>query len=213
MKLFQKIYDLTVPLKEGVINYPGDPPFKMKELSAIDAGNPFELNKISMSTHTGTHIDFPAHFIKKGKRNADFLAEHFILTAIGADFPEMQKIHRKLLEKLELQANTALLLKTQNTYRNLLASGEYAGDYVYLTEDAADYCIEKKLKLVGIDYISVENPRSDSFTVHRKLLSNEILILENINLTNVPSGIYTLIALPLFIPAAEAAPVRAILTL
>ena len=54
MKLFQKIYDLTVPLKEGVINYPGDPPFKMKELSAIDAGNPFELNKISMSTHTGT---------------------------------------------------------------------------------------------------------------------------------------------------------------
>ena len=171
MKLFQKIYDLTVPLKEGVINYPGDPPFKMKELSAIDAGNPFELNKISMSTHTGTHIDFPAHFIKKGKRNADFLAEHFILTAIVAD------------------------------------------DYVYLTEDAADYCIEKKLKLVGIDYISVENPRSDSFTVHRKLLSNEILILENINLTNVPSGIYTLIALPLFIPAAEAAPVRAILTL
>jgi arylformamidase len=213
MKPFQKIYDLTVPLKSGVINYPGDPPFKMQSLAAITDDNPYELNAMSMSMHAGTHIDFPAHFIRNGKRNADFSAEQFILTAVVADFPDTQTIHRDLLEKLTLQPGTALLLKTQNSYRNLLSSGEYVDDYVYLTDDAADYCVEKKLKLVGIDYLSVENPRSESFTVHRKLLAKEILILENIHLRDVPSGTYTLIALPLSVPEAEATPVRAVLTL
>ena len=162
MKPFQKIYDLTVPLKSGVINYPGDPPFKMQSLAAITDDNPYELNAMSMSMHAGTHIDFPAHFIRNGKRNADFSAEQFILTAVVADFPDTQTIHRDLLEKLTLQPGTALLLKTQNSYRNLLSSGEYVDDYVYLTDDAADYCVEKKLKLVGIDYLSVENPHSET---------------------------------------------------
>ena len=213
MKPFQKIYDLTVPLNNGVINYPGDPPFMIQSLAEISPDNPYELNAISMSLHAGTHIDFPAHFIKNGKRNGDFSVDQLIFNAVVAEIPQAPVIHQKLLEKLDLQPETALLLKTQNTFRNLLSSGEYVDDYVYLTDDAANYCIDKKLKLVGIDYLSVENPHSETFTVHRKLLGNDILILENIDLREVPAGIYTLIALPLSIPAAEAAPARAILIL
>ena len=95
--------------------------------------------------------------------------------------------------------------------RELGKNGTFSEQFVYLSPEAADICINKKVKLVGLDYITVERYGDQEFPIHRRLLENNIPLLEGIYLKDVPAGRYTLICLPLKIRGGEASPVRAIL--
>ncbi len=115
------------------------------------------------------------------------------------------------LRKLDIKPGEALLFKTANSMKGQCTRGTFSDDFVYISSEAADYCVEKKCGMVGLDYITIEKYGDTDFPAHRKILGANVYILEGINLKAVPPGSYTLVCLPLRIKGGEASPVRAIL--
>ena len=207
----RKIFDISVTLGEEAIDYPGDPAYERHVASSLERGDAFELSRLSLSAHCGTHLDAPSHFLRGGKSIDQFLPGTFILPAHVREVRHPKSVQRSALEDLRVDSGAALLLKTENSTSGRCRSGVYTEDYVHLNPEVADICVEKKLALVGLDYITVEKPGDIYFPVHRRLLGSGILILEGLDLTQVGEGQYTLICLPLKIRGGEASPVRAIL--
>ena len=115
------------------------------------------------------------------------------------------------MEKIRIDPGDALLFKTENSRSGRCKSGAFSEDYVYLSEEAADLCIEKGVGLIGIDYITIDRYKDATFAIHHKILGNDILILEGIDLSEVPPGRFTLFCPALKIKNGEASPVRAFL--
>ncbi len=211
MLKFDSIYDISVPLARESIIYPGDPSFLREAVYSLAAGDISEVSKLELSAHTGTHLDFPAHFFAGAGTVEQYPVEKFILAAQVVSLADPVAVRRSDLEGKPIKEGRALLFKTVNSVSGLLNRGSFSPEYVYLTEDAAGFCIEKKAPLVGLDYLSVEKYGKSDYPVHRKLLAEGILILENIDLKPVPEGDYLLFCFPLKIARGEASPVRAVL--
>lgn len=207
--VFKRIFDISVTLGKESITYPGDEPFKREVMKHIESG--VEVSKLSMSSHSGTHVDAPAHFIKGGKRIDEIEVEKFILPAKVIEITDPFEIKLEELEKHSIPENQALLFKTRNSIDGISYNGVFTKDFVHLTEESAEYCVKKRVPLVGIDYITIEKVGNEGNPVHKKLLENGVIILEGINLKDVPSGDYVLICLPLKIWKGEGSPVRAVL--
>lgn len=206
-----KTYDISIPLSNNTPKYPKDCDFKKDEFYSYKNGDSFIASKLTLGAHTGTHIDAPLHAIESGKSISEIPIERFIIEAKVEVIYDKKVIDVCDLRTLEIKNNTALLLKTDNTARKILSEKKFFDDYTYLTKAAAEYLVTKRIELIGIDYMSIEGLDDPSFTTHKVLLENNILILENINLTGVNSGTYQLICLPLKIESGEASPVRAVL--
>lgn len=211
MQIPAKIYDISVLLGEESITFPGDPDYCREDILTIEDSGICNLSGLSFSAHAGTHIDAPSHFVKDGKTIDQYAAKEFILPAIVIDVESPSAIYPAELEKADIQSGDAVLFRTQNSLTGRCRNGVYSKNYVYLSPEAATYCVEKNAALVGIDYITIEQHGNDAFPSHHIVLSKEIFILEGINLLDVPPGRYTLICLPLRIKNCEASPVRAIL--
>jgi arylformamidase len=209
--IFKKLFDISVCLGRESITYPGDPEFERELLGQINEENQYELSRLNLSSHSGTHIDAPAHFIKGGKRIHELAVEDFLLTAHVVEIKNHKAITSAEIQNTNCNPGEALLFKTDNSKKDKITSGVFSADYVYLTPEAAKFCVSRKVKLVGIDYITIDKPGSEQFESHKILLTQGIIILESINLQAVPQGIYTLLCLPLKIYQGEAAPVRAVL--
>jgi len=211
MNKYEAIYDISVWLGTESIDYPGTPPFSREliELPKDSAIN--KLSKFVMSAHSGTHLDFPAHFIPGGKHIDDYPAQRFILPAQVIGIKDRQAVRLSELKDLDIKPGDALLFKTDNSISGRCVSGVFCEKFVYMLLEAADFCVDKKVSLVGLDYGTVDRYEDKGFPVHRKLLGNGILILESINLKEVPPGRYTLFCPPLKIKGAEGSPARAIL--
>ena len=180
-------------------------------MERLDTGSGYNLSALSLGSHAGAHLDFPAHLLEGGKRQNDYPPESFIMPAevvcVSGDGPVLPGC---LLES-GTKSGQALLFKTRNSRRGLMHQAAFSEDFVSISVQAARLCVDRGARLVGIDYLSVDKYGDDSLPVHRTLLENDILILEGIDLEAVPCGRYTLICLPLRIAGAEASPVRAIL--
>jgi arylformamidase len=211
MEKFGRIYDITTLLGVESIDYPGDPPYVREVLCRIGDGGPYEMARLEMSAHCGTHLDAPAHFVRGGKTIDRYEACDFILPARVIAVEDREAVRSVELSSTEIQPGDALLFKTDNSASGRCKAGSFSEKYVHLSLEAAAYCVEKRVNLVGLDYITVERYGDDDFPVHRLLLENGILILEGINLENVPVGRYTLFCFPMKISEGEASPVRAIL--
>ncbi|MBF0476596.1 MAG: cyclase family protein, partial [Deltaproteobacteria bacterium] len=153
---------------------------------------------------------FPSHFLPQGKTLDQYPVSRFFCSALVLPVDQV-KITPNAIKNHRIEPGDALLFQTGNSVNGLSISGMYTEDYVYLSPEAAQCCVDMKISLVGIDYISVDPPGDDGFPAHHLLLENDILILEGINLRDVPPGRYSLICLPLKISAGEASPVRAVL--
>jgi arylformamidase len=208
----RKIYDITVTLGAGSIDYPGDPPFRREQVSAIRDGSAFDLSLLRMSAHAGTHIDAPAHFIPGGRAIDQYAAGDFIFPAHVISIESTESIRAAELAVVAIRPGDAVLFKTENSRSGRCRSGTYSQDYVFLSEEAMELLVKKKAGLAGFDYISADRHDAADYPVHRELLRNNILLLEGIDLGKVPEGEYTLWCLPLKIAGAEASPVRAVLT-
>ena len=206
-----QIYDITVTLGGGSIDYPGDPPYRREQISALRDGGAYDLSLLQMSAHAGTHIDAPAHFIPGGRTIDQYAAGDFILPAHVISIESKESIRVSELEDVDIRPGDAVLFKTDNSRSGRCRSGTLSPVYVSLSEEAAEFIIGKKTGLAGIDYISAERHGETGFPVHKALLRNGILLLEGIDLGQVPEGAYTLWCLPLKIAGGEASPVRAIL--
>ena len=211
MKENKEVYDISVSLGDESIDWPGNPPYSRELISKIEDGAYCNLSKLVMPTHVGTHIDTPVHYIARGKDLDEYPIEKWILPAQVVSIKDKRVILPAELENLDIKPGEALLFKTENSISAHSTGGVFWENFVYLSPEAADFCVEKKVGLVGIDYVSVDEYGNKAFPVHHKLLGNEILILEGINLKDVPPGKYTLFCLPLKIKGAEGAPARAVL--
>ncbi|UYP47464.1 Kynurenine formamidase [Candidatus Lokiarchaeum ossiferum] len=205
------LIDISIPLKKSMIHYPGDTPFHSEKDAEISDKCAYNLSKIHMSVHSGTHIDFPRHFIKNGLMSQDFSVDRFHIPICVIEISNEESIQRKAIENLDDSECQGILFKTRNSRKNLLLREEFYETYTYLSEEAAEFCVKKKFQLLGIDYLSIEQFGNIAFPIHKLLLKANILILEGINLHEVKPGKYWLSCFPLALENVEAAPVRAIL--
>ena len=201
-----KFYDISVALQEPMPSWPGEQGFAKKEKRAH---TPVRVTEISMSVHAGTHIDAPYHFLPDGKKISDYPIERFAGKARVCQIQDEKCITEKELRRKNLKHVEKLLFKTRNSI--LWNKKSFDKTFVGLEFDAVKYLISLGISLVGIDYLSIEGYGSMYNLIHTNLLMHEILILEGLDLLDVPEGDYYLVCFPLKVAHAEAAPVRAVL--
>ena len=164
---------------------------------------------ITLSTHTGTHIDAAAHFMRDGKTIDEMNPTRTIGPCKVLDMIAVQeKITRDDLVDYDIQEGDIILLKTINSATT--ATGKFTPHFVYLEESGARYLAEKKIRAVGIDYLGIEHSQKDHPT-HIILMKHDIAIIEGLRLQSVDAGDYFLVCLPLYLIGLEAAPARAVL--
>lgn len=204
-----KVIDISMVLSDGMITYEGDPKVSLNTFKTVRKDG-LMLSKIAMGLHSGTHVDAPAHYLKNGMTVDRLGPASLIGMAKVIDLTCVNDIiDRADLKNRRLRKGGMVLFKTKNS--RLLKIKKFSRTFVHLSENAADFLIERKIKAVGIDYLSIEKFSSKEHKVHKKLLSNNIPIIEGINLDRVKQGMYTLVCLPLMIKKGEAAPARCVL--
>jgi arylformamidase len=204
-----KIYDVSVPLSSDVPTFPGDPRFDMRFVHRIADGEPYNVAAIQMGVHAGTHVDAPYHFLADGATVDQLPLEILMGKARVVELGVMQKIERADLDAFDLRDDIRLLLRTRMSGQ--LKHPEFQQDFVYLTPDAATYLVQAGIKLVGIDYLSVERFGSTDFAAHHALLSAGVVIIEGLDLSEVEPGEYDMTCLPLRIAGADGSPARVVL--
>ena len=208
------IYDLSVPLSTELPTYPGDPGIQISAWSSLDNGDAANVSALNFGAHTGTHVDAPAHFLQNTKKVEALDLEVLIGVAEVIEVPgDRRTIDEEFVASNCQEGTTRILFKTRNS---AFWAGDYADfrtDFTHLDLPAAQWLVERGVKLVGIDYLSIEKFGSKDHAVHRALLSNEVIILEGLNLSDVPAGKYELICLPLRLRSklGDGAPARAVL--
>jgi len=203
------LYDATITLHEGMLLYPGDPSFKLQSRYSLAGGGPFNLCEMSMATHTGTHVDPPAHYFDGGAGVDQIPLDVMVGPGIVLDMRGRPYVDREALVESPLDGYSRVLLKTDNS--PLLLQSEFRADYVHLTEDGAAFLVEKGVQLIGIDYLSIEEFQSPGAPVHSTLLTAGVLIVEGVNLIDVPPGPCKIYCLPLKIKDGDGAPARVLI--
>ena len=206
-------YDISVPLKQGMANFPTDPfPPKIYRYHDTELGARVTMSVLEIISHTGTHIDSPLHFIPGGSTISDMPLEATIGPARVIEIKDLEKIKVSELEKHDIKKGERILFKTRNSPR-AYESETFVEDYVYLDGAAAEYLVKKGIILFGLDNITIGHfKEQDNLTkTHQTLLEAGIYILEDCALDGVPPGEYELLCLPLLMYKGDAGPCRAIL--
>ena len=207
-----KIYDVTFPISAAAPIYEGDPPVEIKTVNSLEKGDAANVSQICCGVHTATHVDAPHHFIEGAKRVHELDLEKLIGDCLVIELNENETaVEPEHLENLN--GAERILFKTRNSNFWNAPGKKFRTDFTYITTEAARILAEKNVKLVGIDYLSVEKFDSKDFATHKILLEKEIVILEGLDLREVSGGEYELICLPLkYIGGAgDGAPARTIL--
>ena len=207
-----RTYDITLTISPDLVVWPGDPAVELARVQKIEEGASSNLSRINMGVHTGTHVDAPLHFLENGGT-----VEHLDLKMlIGRAYvlhvaDDVDLITPELLEKSDIPPRTRrVLFRTRNSQLWTKDHKKFQEDFVAISPEAAEYLINKGVKLVGVDYLSVA-PFGDSVPTHEALLKAEVVIVEGLNLSAVSQGRYTLYCLPLKLAGTEGAPARAVL--
>jgi arylformamidase len=206
------IYDISLPISPNLPVWPGDPAAEVSLVSSMDRGDPVNVTRLAFTAHIGTHVDAPHHFLNNHRTveslALDVLTGPCYLTQLPDD---VEEISAEVLERVPIGANTTrLLFGTRNS--RLWASGEkkFQKDFVAVSQDGAEWLVAHGVKLVGVDYLSVA-PFDEPHPTHQVLLQAGVIVLEGLDLSQVPRGFYDLYCLPLKIPGADGAPARTIL--
>ena len=205
-----RVIDITVTLGTEAPVWPDDTPYRRDMRDTMAAGYVADVSRLTLSAHAGTHIDSPAHFIAGAAKLDAYGPERFVLPAVVAEVDDARSVRAEHLAGVEIAPGEALLVKTRNSARRLPRRPTFSEDFTALALDAAEWCVSRRLGMVGIDYLSID-PYGESFDAHYALLGNDVLVLECIDLAEARPGRYTLICLPLKLPDCEASPVRAVL--
>jgi arylformamidase len=207
-----KIFDVTVPIKNFMPVWPGDPQVENRLVSSIEKGEEANVTNIQMSAHTGTHIDAPKHYIKSGTAIEGLSLTTLLgeVEVVEIDFRNSQIDALTLIKVNRNEWSQRVLFKTNNSILRLLEKDYFYQNFTALLPDAAEYLVQKGVKLVGIDYLSIA-PFENGSDTHIILLENDVVVLEGLNLADISPGIYELIALPILLEGAEGSPARVLL--
>jgi len=202
--------DISVPVRTGMVQWPGDASAEVVRTADMDEGAGCNVSKITLSSHTGTHMDAPLHFIA-GAPSLDAL--DFTATIGPARVIEIRDsiavTEGELLEH-QVQPGERILLKTRNSRENW-PDGGFRKDFVALTAGAAEHLASTGILCVGVDYLSVGPFQGDGKEVHTTLLGAGVWVIEGLDLSDVKPGEYELVCLPLRIANGDGSPGRAIL--
>lgn len=207
-----RIIDVTLPVRPGMLTYPGDPEVTIERISDMSSGDVSNLSIVSMSTHTGTHVDPPIHFVQDGATIDELPLERLVGEALVVDVRGIGTIGARELEALELPADVErLLFLTDWSARWAEPSPAFPKSVTGLSVEGARWLIARGVLLVGTDFISIESADDATFPVHRALLGANIAIVEGLDLREAPPGRYVLWCLPLKIHAGDGGPARVVL--
>jgi arylformamidase len=202
--------DISVPLRNGMVAWPGDAPFERTSALEIAKGDPCNLSQISTTAHIGTHMDAPRHYL----RDAPGMETMPIAASIGGarviEIHDPEVIRTSELEQHHLAKGERVLFKTRNSGRCWTAD-HFQKNYIYIAPETARYLAQCGVQTVGVDYLSVGGFESGGAETHRILLEAGIWIIEGLMLEHVDPGEYELACLPLKIVGGDGAPARAVL--
>lgn len=207
-----RIYDVTVPISAETPVYEGDPKTEIKTISSIENGDASNVSRICCCAHTGTHVDAPNHFLQGTKKVHELELEKLVgeclVIELDKNVSEIKPEHLNGIENVE-----RVLFKTRNSDFWDETNKVFQTDFTYISPKAAQELVKKNIKLVGIDYLSVDKFDSTDFPTHKILLENEVVILEGLDLREISGGVYEIICLPLkYIGGAgDGSPARTIL--
>ncbi|HEV8675940.1 MAG TPA: cyclase family protein [Methylomirabilota bacterium] len=199
--------DVTVPIHDGMVVYEGDPPVEVTVALAIERGDPANVSRLRLGSHTGTHVDAPRHFLP-GADTVDRLPWEPLLGPVQIVECPPGPIEPETAARTPA-GEQRVIFKTGNS--TLWKRGHFVRDYQALTREAARELVRAGVRLVGIDYLSIEAFRAPGHPVHHCLLEAGIVILEGLDLSAVPPGRYQLVCLPLRLQDGDGAPARALL--
>lgn len=208
-----RIHDISLTIAAGMTVWPGDPPVQRTLIYQMDGQQGANVSQLCLSAHTGTHVDAPVHFVSGGSgidaTPLDILVGPCSVRAVQ---PGGLEISDRDLAALSLPSGTTrLLLKTANSLHWQRGEPGFLGPYIALAESAAQWLIANGIRLIGIDYLSVERFGDRGPIVHRLLLAAGIVPLEGVDLSAVAPSEYTLVCLPLKIAGSDGSPARVIL--
>jgi len=205
------LIDISVMLHADMVHWPGDPSVVITRTSDIARGDSATVSRLSMGSHTGTHMDAPRHFIRGGKGLDDMPLETTVGPARVIAIRNANVITPEELRQHRIRRGERILFRTRNSTRCWKAD-RFVKDFVSLAPEAARFLAQCCVRMVGVDYLSVGSYRQrNGAEVHRILLGAGIWILEGLNLSHVRPGPYELLCLPLRIFQSDGAPARAIL--
>jgi arylformamidase len=201
--------DITTPIENDMVHWPGDTDIVFKRASSISDGDICNLTNISMSAHTATHMDAPLHFIDNANDISTMPLDAVIGKAKVIEIKNHVSINLEEFKSHEIEKGDRILFKTQNSFADWRMK-DFKEDYVFLSAEAAKYLVERKVKTVGVDYLSVAE-FNNSAEVHNILLGAGIWIIEGLALKDISEGTYDLICLPLNLIGSDGSPARAVL--
>ena len=206
----KKWIDISVSLRSGMVHWPDNPPVKIERLKDMNRGAVCNVSVMSLGAHTGTHMDAPLHFFKNGKSLDKLPLEATIGPARVVEIKDREMVRPDELRAHNLRRGERILFKTLNSSR-CWKTDAFIEDFVYISREAAQYLVDRGIRTIGVDYLSVGGFRRDGLETHRILLGAEVWIIEGINLSKVKPGNYELVCLPLKVLGSDGAPARALL--
>lgn len=220
------IYDISVPISVLTPVFPGDPEVEITSAASLEKGDAANVTSLKFGAHTATHVDAPAHFIERANQVKSLSLDTLIGAAHVVEIPnDAPAVTLEHVRALVPQDAVRVLFKTRNSgfWQPLIeavknnvhdeTASHFHEDFTYIEPEAANELVNRNVRLVGLDYLSVEQFHAGSFATHEALLRAEVIIIEGLNLAGVASGEYELICLPLKIASGtgDGAPARAVL--
>jgi len=202
--------DISIPLHNGMVHWPGDASFERAATESIAKGAEANVSEIRGSAHTGTHMDAPLHYLPGGAAIDSMPITASVGRARVISVQDEDLIRVRELEAHGLARNERVLFKTRNSER-CWHTDHFQKKFVHIPTETARYLAERHVQTVGVDYLSVGGFEADGAETHRILLSAGIWIIEGLNLAQVEAGDYELMCLPLKIIGSDGAPARAVL--
>jgi arylformamidase len=204
-----KLIDVSVRIDANLPTYPGNTPFTLEAVKRLARGDSSNVSTLHLSAHSGTHVDAPRHFFDSAPGVEGLALEMLVGRARVVEVTSRKAISAEALAGIDLSEDVRVLVKTANS--RLWGSAEFHRDYAGVTEDGAKYLLDHGIKLVGVDYLSVEEFKKPGAPAHHILLGAGIIVIEGLNLRDVEPGIYEMFCLPLPVVGSDGAPARVIL--
>ena len=206
-----KLYDISLPVFPGMVVWPDNPNVTLRRTLDQAKGDLATVSELSLGVHTGTHLDAPLHFVPGGAGVDALPLEVLCGPALVCHALNANALTADVFEAMNIPAGTErLLIRTHNSDLWARDVRDFNTDYVAVTTDGARWLVEHRVKVIGVDYLSVA-PYADPLTPHDILLRAGIIPVEGLNLSGIAAGHYTLYCLPLKLVGADGAPARAIL--
>ncbi len=207
----RRVYDISTPVRNAGVVYPGNPEIHIELQQSVARGAGANVSSLAFGSHTGTHVDAAKHFFDSGQTVDNIPLDRLIGPAILLVFSDdLMSVGAADLAKHQLGRHTRVLLRTRNSA--FLGSAAFVNDYTYLAPDGAEYLVHRGVELVGIDYLSIEQFHSGHHRTHLTLLGAGVVIVEGLDLSVPAAGEYQLMCLPLRLRGLDGAPARAVLT-